>query len=75
MIMQLLTQRKLDKLLVLLCAVLAMQTVMLCVGMYACGKRVSVGSINFNQPPRVLTVDQASAMWPYRQCNGWNFWT
>ena len=62
MIMQLLTQRKLDRLLVLLCLVLALQMILLCVGLYACGKRVHVGTINVTTQPRQLTVEQAAAM-------------
>lgn len=62
MIMQLLTQRKLDRMLVLLCCVLALQMIMLCIALYACGKRVQVGTINVSTQPRPLTVEQAAAM-------------
>ena len=61
MIAPVLTQSKLDRLWFLLCCVLALQMILLCVGLYACGRRLSVGSINFNPPPNVLTVEQASA--------------
>ena len=62
MIMQLLTQRKLDRQWYLLCCVLALQMIMLCLALYACWKRVHVGTINVTTQPRPLTVEQAAAM-------------
>ena len=62
MIMQLLTQRKLDRQWLALMLMVVLQTVTLAVSLYACGKRVHVGTINVTTQPRQLTVEQAAAM-------------
>ena len=62
MIAPVLTQQKLDRLWLALMLVVVLQTVTLAVSLYACGRKLQIGTINVTTQPRPLTVEQAAAM-------------
>jgi len=55
------SQRRLDAMWAALAVVVLLQVACLCVGLYACGWRVSIGAVNLSVP-RQLTAEQAAAM-------------
>lgn len=62
MMLPIMTQRKLDRQWLALMLVVVLQTATLAVSLYACGRKLQVGTINVATQPRPLTVEQAAAM-------------
>lgn len=62
MMLPIMTQRKLDRQWLALILVVVLQTVTLAVSLYACGRKLQIGTINVTTQPRPLTVEQAAAM-------------
>lgn len=62
MLHPIITQQKLNRIWFILCVVVLMQTVLIAIGLYACGRKVQVGAVNFNPPARVLTAEEAAAL-------------
>ena len=62
MMLPIMTQRKLDRQWLALMLVVVLQTVTLAVSLYACGRKLQIGTINVTTQPRPLTAEQAAAM-------------